>query len=530
MNTFQPCKIRASRRGVALVLTLALIVIASVLLLGFIATSQQNSIGTRSHARGLQAEGLAIGALDQITGDLLSEIVASSTATDAIVPSGDSPVTLYPAKPATDLVPRRLGVDTSNKNLVNLIRRSAVPQADSTTAAATDNSTLPSGDGRWISAARWNKPQLLQSTDGFVAPDWIVVTRDGPKPAATDADVAAFRDLSPTNSNGAVGRFAYTIYDVGGLLNVNVAGFPSGAASLDGGRRKGGKETAAWADLTQIGLSQEQIEALGQWRNGTTWSDPTRYATNTAIDLAASLGFTRVQTGDDALLSRQELLSFAQANGLPSSCLPNLTTFSVALNSASYLPPATATAADTPACRSANTFSAENPCAAFRSTRRLSLLEAGTDTASIKKYFGLSKGAGWKSPGYRFWQYDQQLVNGGIGTMEDAIKAGREPNFFEILKTAILEGSLGTQAGIGARNSMAWEDGQIDNQVIRIAANIIDQYDADNYPTTIKFNGIDFYGIEDLPYFSEMFVQFVCPQASGNQWGALITAAGIHLH
>jgi Tfp pilus assembly protein PilX len=545
MTPFRACK-SAPQRGIALVLTLAVLVIASVLLLGFFAASQQNRIATNSYSRGLQAQELALGALAQITGDLRSEIINSSTKKDAITsPSSGSssdPVNIYVPNTPADIVPRRLGFDTTSANLVNLIRRSAVSQMDSPAANATDSSSVASVDGRKISAARWNKPLFLTPTSkdddtpvatDFVAPDWIVVTRNGPRMDAKDGDVADFKDSKPSNDNFAIGRFAYAIYDEGGLLNVNVAGSPFDPTTGTPGekRQTGGKETAAWADLTQIGLTQAEIDTLGQWRNPNTWGDKSTYATETATDLSNtdkdkdSKGFTRVRTGDNALLSRQELIDFVKAKGLPETILPDLTTFSVALNSPSYLAPNSASQADKARMQMGRYFFGTDaqghpiPLRRFPLNTRLKLLDTGTDTANISKYFGLTKGGGWSNPGYRYWQYDSsKLVGGHIGTIEDAINATppREPNFFEILKTAILEGSLGTQAGYGARKDYKWEGSTatslqlaaIDNQVVRIAANIIDQHDADNFPTTIRCNNKDFYGIEDLPYFSQLFVQY----------------------
>jgi len=37
-------------------------------------------------------------------------------------------------------------------------------------------------------------------------------------------------DGKPLNDNYVVGRYAYTVYDTSGLLDINVAGYPSGAS------------------------------------------------------------------------------------------------------------------------------------------------------------------------------------------------------------------------------------------------------------------------------------------------------------
>ena len=38
--------------------------------------------------------------------------------------------------------------------------------------------------------------------------------------------IAALKDPTSTNTTYAVGRYAYAVYDEGGLLDINVAGYP----------------------------------------------------------------------------------------------------------------------------------------------------------------------------------------------------------------------------------------------------------------------------------------------------------------
>jgi hypothetical protein len=121
--------------------------------------------------------------------------------------------------------------------------------------------------------------------------------------------------------------------------------------------------------------------------------------------------------------------------------------------------------------------------------------------ADLLNYFGLT----WDSGNNR-WVYDHG-DSSDILPLSD-IPADREPDFFELLKGAISVGSLGKQFGIpfpSAYSSLGFPaqkggtDGSVNYQLIQIAANIIDQYDADGYPTRIHFDGRDFYGVEDLP-------------------------------
>ena len=58
----------------------------------------------------------------------------------------------------------------------------------------------------------------------------MIVTRAGPTPFASwDATLA---DPSVTNTNYAIGRYAYAVYDEGGLIDMNIAGWPIPATPM----------------------------------------------------------------------------------------------------------------------------------------------------------------------------------------------------------------------------------------------------------------------------------------------------------
>src|SRR4029077_6202029 len=83
-------------------------------------------------------------------------------------------------------------------------------------------STAASANDRSISRARWNSHYLIPpasatGTDStpvadFTAPDWVLVTPQGPNTA-----------LAP---NTVIGRYAFAVYDEGGLIDINVGGVP----------------------------------------------------------------------------------------------------------------------------------------------------------------------------------------------------------------------------------------------------------------------------------------------------------------
>lgn len=89
----------------------------------------------------------------------------------------------------------------------------------------------------------------------------------------------------------------------------------------------------------------------------------------------------------------------------------------------------------------------------------------------------------------------------------------REPDFFELLKGGVLNGSLGVGSGPG--DTFVTHEGRYydttnglsaDNQIIQIGANIIDQADLDSIPTLISFatNAYATAGIENLPYLNKL--------------------------
>ncbi len=53
-------------------------------------------------------------------------------------------------------------------------------------------------------------------------------------------------DKSAANQNYAIGRFAYVIYDEGGLLDINVAGFPGNARGSEFESRRGCSRRSIW--------------------------------------------------------------------------------------------------------------------------------------------------------------------------------------------------------------------------------------------------------------------------------------------
>jgi len=143
---------------------------------------------------------------------------------------------------------------------------------------------------------------------------------------------------SPTNGSTVIGRYAYAVYHEGGLLDANVAGYPMGNSSppATGTNQYAYKPALSYADLTQIGLTQAQVDQLVAWRNyaSARWQGHFNHLLYTSIgsNYYASVmnnpsGFINVSgtglnpgTGilgssgqsDRMFASRQELIAFMQ--------------------------------------------------------------------------------------------------------------------------------------------------------------------------------------------------------------------------
>jgi len=598
-------------RGAALVIILAFLVLLTGIVAIFLSRSLIETKASSSSANQTRANLLARSAVDMITGDLRQEIVTGSTATN-VGPSTNQTTYYFPMTP-TNVVPQRVGNATNSSGVdlaPNLIRRSI--RSDTLTvpsrASAVNSSTDASSSGRSVSLTRWNSHYLIPrlnagsaTTDctpiaNFTAPDWVMVTTSGPK-------------VLTTPDQTTIGRYAYAIYDEGGLLDANVAGYPSSIVlsppstqTIDGvAATVNGKGSLALADLTAIGMTSADVDNLVGWRNyatvqptgslgSFTFPSPsgTNYYSYVSSSTNAFLTVNPVSYNsrtDQAFATRQALLKFQRATGFSQDALQYLGTFSRDVEQPSFIPdpnlsnPAlTAVASakrpknkwlldtdnsnDTCGTSASNVTSGANqdlinpallaardPSGQLVMRRRfplsrLALLETAAATvraggslgavsdptsqaSKIYDYFGLTWIAtptgstatfhgGLTSPGWVYSHGDATRIYklSEIPPATTAASANpdgttREPDFFETLKAVINCDSLGKQEGALQTGTAAHAsggsliDGQIHNQLIQIGANLIDQYDADSYPTAIFFGSPTtrtFYGVENLPY------------------------------
>ncbi len=362
-------------RGAALIIVLAFVVLLTGVSVAYLSRTTSDRQVAHGSFNQSKADQLVASAMDNIIGDLRKEIANGSTATT----QADG-TKVYTPTAAANMIPQRSG---NAAGVPNLIRRSV--RLDSLTgspgmpsrASAVNSTTDVSANGRYVTPARWNTHYLVpkQNTgtddsipiDAFAnaTPDWVFVTSD---PANTDAGRRVITGPDPL----VIGRYAYALYDESGLLDMNVAGYPTGTTATQSGR----KGSVAFADLTALGNypipngpppagAAYQVDKLVGWRNYATTqptnlfpdanfaanfqSDATRAAAyftsiinNTSGFLSTSTATWNVTTKDvrtdQSFVQRQELIGFRSTTGFSSNALQYLSTFSRETNSPSFSP------------------------------------------------------------------------------------------------------------------------------------------------------------------------------------------------
>ena len=620
--------------GVALVLVLSFVVLLTAVVLLYLSramTARQLSSGSLQQSN---ADQLAVSALDIITGSLKQEIANPANSVATTYGAGATQTTVYEPRAAANILPARYtGPNGAPTNLVRISSSTDTTLQYPSGASAVNSTTAVSLNQRAVSLARWNSHYLLPlkstanaNTDStpdstFTAPDWVLVTDTGGPTVLT------------TPSSSVIGRYAYAIYDEGGLLDVNVAGYPSKATTS----QYGDKPAMAYADLTQLTLpatptvsilSTADIDNLVGWRNYASLQLTAANGVFGSFTIPATAttqlqNFFNVITGntsgfmnvspvtwttagqtftDQAFLTRQQLLKYRASTGFNANALQYLGTFSRDLNAPSWkpvnppaqtltppanmLPPAlptptdyvsskdstTAVNRDALGVRVKGTFTRADgttaqvgdPLLKYRfplsrlaeitydgsipagNTTLLNGILSPATAATIQRDFGLvwvpGDGSGnpadiGSAPHWSYCGPNGTTIQSSIETLAQVGNSPavnpldttpREPNFFELLKAAILNGSLGRDAGKkgsflvnrqeGPASDTQYADSNVDFQVIQIGANIINQAATDGYPREIHFVGQNytgggtnqetaFFGIANLPYLQRVFTR-----------------------
>ncbi len=578
-----PCSslFRRGASGSAIVIVLAFIVMITFVVMAFFIRVTMNQQVVRTNAGGKQAALLASSAADLIVGDLKNEMALSSNASVTgnftwLIPTG--PSSMMP----TRTIPSSLAADS---NFNNLVKQSGSPSVGQLIPRGTVPTTSPSQDGRLVTGLRWSAPSLTGNATGTVpftdaqVPNWILLTRAG-VPAMQSSWVPTFSKASSSNSNYVIGRFAFNVYDEGGLLDVNVAGFPQSVISTAGLKGSQG--------LVDLGLIPGVTDAetfVKTWRNfatGQTSADYLAYlgvgngtvgvggsnatASGVVFNSGPKSGFLKsgnsTASNDSRVLSRQDLIGLANSGsfGITPTALPFLTSFSRGLNAPTFTPNPSRPKVIDPQMATINKDDEFNPgllsspCMVTQVfTRpdgsqsvigtpllkhrfplsRLALLtpmatapSPQTDPSPITNpigyYFGLSR-ASASDP----WVYyhNKSSITDRILKMSEIQAEGREPDFFELLQAGISIGSLG--------KGWRYYDQNCYYQILQIGANLINQASTDSWPRRISFNNgaVEITGVTNLPYISRIITKFdrdkpTAPANPGNKYGPPDAGAG----
>ena len=200
MNTPPSNLTKRPSSGAALLIVLVFVVLLTVLVVAYFSRTATDRQLAQSSFNVTSSDLLARSALDIMVNDFKQEIANNPTVN------------------AANLQPQRAGDDAT---VPNLIRRSFSgdttltirSRASTVNSAPVDPANPKRGE---ITFARWNSHYLVPTGSNFTAPDWVLVTPQGPNSAPAP--------------NAVIGRYAFAVYDEGGLIDINVGGFPTYAS------------------------------------------------------------------------------------------------------------------------------------------------------------------------------------------------------------------------------------------------------------------------------------------------------------
>ena len=490
------------QNAAALLIVLAFLVLLAGMTVAYLSRTATDRQIAHSSFNDAKSDQLARSAFDIIVGDLKQEIAAGST----------SSANSYPYTPSTNanVVPQHSPLPTAGTTpaIPNLIRRSvrsdALPApAVRSRASAVNSVNDTSTNGRSVNFARWNSHYLVpklstgdDSTDpilgapdftspNYWAPDWVLVTSVGPK--IFNAWDATVRDS--TNNNYVIGRYAYAVYDEGGLLDVNVAGFPSGSATTDVGR----KGILGFADLTALRttasgfVSSTAINKIVGWRNyatvqpGGTFPNftfsataisnfSTYYLQDRTRDFRTVSNTVYNNRTDQAAMTRAELIKLRSDTGGSVNMLQYLGTLSRETNHSTWSTSPTTLAGRFPLSRF-DLFATTPPSAAT--------------AADIQKYFGLLYVAATSSPSVvqEHWQYVGTSGSSLLLTIPSISGVNQNPDLFPLLQYVLPSASIG--------------------EILSMGASLIDQRDSDTNTTWIEYGSPSgtqkAFGVDQIP-------------------------------
>jgi hypothetical protein len=495
-----PRAVPRRERGAALIIVLAFAVLLTGVTLAYFSRTTSDRQVAHSSFHQSSVDNLAQSAMDIIIGQLRQEIVNGSTATTV-----NGSTIIYVPATASHVVPQGSG-NPDPAQIRNLIRRSVSPDnivspGLPSLASAVNSTTHLSANRRSVTPARWNSHYLVPKTNtgnddsipigafANATPDWVFVTDQG-------ATVIG----GPNTS--VIGRYAYAVYDEGGLLDVNLAGFPTGTTTVQSGH----KGSIGFADLKGLGSTDAnrisnpdasgiyQVDRLVGWRNYATTQPTNKFPDSAPAGQAFARNFqtssvpatnffnfvvdptnsflmvrSNVSTPpgvpvifndrtDQMFLSRQQLIAFRKAVGSTTSfsanVLQHLGTFSREQNIPTWLPPSPGS----------------NPVILHRfPVGRFDLFATTppSNAADIQKYFGLIYVAA-SGPTAEHWRYVGTSGTTLLSTIPAVSSANQDPDLFPLLQYALPAGTS-------------------TSEILSIGASLIDLRDTNNGTTWIEF-------------------------------------------
>lgn len=540
---------RGKPGGMALVITLVILVLMVGLGMAFFSKVHLDRTIRGSSAAKDHASILARSAVALIVGDLLQEIAAGS-GSDPSPPGVDGVSYFPPITVATSIsllgsstlistmpsiVPQKNvtgALITSHPDLLKESRRDipffSVPAgsnpgyalhegigAPSVRASAISTST-PSSRGRGIPASVWEWPGLGDASNpANSSPDWIYLDRSANTPVFTGNQVGNAANREKVNANYVIGRFAYRLYDVGGLLDLNLLGDP--AIPSGSGNRITLSDIPLTPPPALPGLTDPAAGAgllsLATWRAGDA-SGSREFVSRREMMRTVS---ARAELPDEAVRWFHVGSRFTESPSYgtdPAQLAANPANLEADLLNPAL--PGIRFVSETTLDRGSEnsvTVAAGSPVMPRKfPLRKIDLLsDPDASAADLNYYFGLTR-----QPDGTF-RYTAADAAGVIKDLTSVSAEGREPNFFEVLQAVIATGSLGRNAG----NTYTVDherDGLRSRQIWQIGANIIDQWDSDDYPTTVQYlvpaTGLweSIHGVENVPYFNSIAIMGHRPQ------------------
>ncbi len=519
MHSFPQTRNKHHQPGIAIVVVVSLMALLALMVIAFLLLSSTNRNNASLDVSIRQADSIAEQAKETFIADLIGEMKAGAA---AVTDTPDGKQSFSVDKPKSMVPERSVKADVkSDTRLKQIVKQSAggtkfheISSANFTgkTRASSISTATAGADGRKIAEIRWSAPKLFDPAVTFTntqVPDWIYTARNGTNPTTlVPANSKSTGTGGAPNPEFIVGRYAYQVYDVSGLLDANVAGNLSVAPPAGAMSRKG---SLVWADLSTLPGASGGLSLLADWRRSSTKAMPPY---DFIKEWGGLKGWMRTPVAggqsDNVFLSRRELLVYQKENAtdFPAALLPFFTTLSRELNQPSWAPTFDAGAGfdykktmDEPTAINRR-FAGVRVKAAF--TRRdgkgakvgeplmtnrfpLSKIQAFADNNSgdVQKYFGLVPA---QSAGAKVISWTHANSAGGLIKRLDQVAAeNREPDFFETLKAGMLAGSVGNDM---VENSLFMDrgrDANTDYQILRVGASIIDQWDVDDDPTIIQY-------------------------------------------